>query len=68
MAQWAGRTGGETGDVVSVIAACYELVGALYFGQGMSRGAIARELSMELVTVESCIERYRRTYRAVREK
>ena len=61
------RTGrGNQSDRGSVIKGNFEKVGALYFGQNIGRGEIARMMKLTPTTVDSCIERYRREFNAER--
>ena len=53
-------------DLVSRIKAHYMQVGALYCGQNIGRGEIARKTGLDPTTVDSCIERYRREFNAER--
>ena len=56
-----GREGQGAG-AINQVTLHYRLVGSLYFGKRMSRGAIGELLSLSASTVRSCIERYRREF------
>lgn len=51
---------------VSPVAQNYEMVGALYFGQHMTRASIAAGMGLKKKTVDSCIDKYRREYKVTR--